>query len=120
MTGDDRDEPFDEFFREIERMMNDVMSDGGPHPGVGPDVHVDVHETDETVRVVADLPGVDKESIDLACDGRVLTVRAGADVEERVQLPHRVDEHSASASFNNGVLEVTFDRAEPSTDIDVN
>ena len=30
-----------------------------------------------------------------------------------------VDEHSAEATYNNGVLEVTFDRAEDSADIDV-
>ncbi|QPV61767.1 Hsp20/alpha crystallin family protein [Halosimplex litoreum] len=133
MRRDDRDDPFDEFFREIERMMNDVMDDararggagaGGPAPSdpSGADVHLDVYEEDDSLRVVADIPGVDKDDIDLRCDGEVLTLDAAADAREyheRVRLPARVDEHSASASYNNGILEVTFDRADDSANIDL-
>jgi HSP20 family protein len=121
---DDRDDPFDEFFREIERMMNDVWADdweSADRSGFGGDTHVDVHETDGGVRVVADLPGVEKEDISLRCDGEVLTVSAATDrreFDDRIRLPGRVDEDSAAATFNNGVLEVTFDRAE-SADIDL-
>ncbi|MFC7140199.1 Hsp20/alpha crystallin family protein [Halosimplex aquaticum] len=132
MRRDDRDDPFDEFFREIERMMNDVMDDararGGANAGAGPsdpgaaDVHLDVYEEDDQLRVVADIPGVDKSDIDLRCDGEVLTLDAAGDAREyheRVRLPARVDEHSASASYNNGILEVTFDRADDSANIDL-
>jgi HSP20 family protein len=130
MRRDDRDDPFDEFFREIERMMNDVMDDaparGGADPGAsdpsGADVHLDVYEEDDSLRVVADIPGVDKRDIDLRCDGEVLTLDAGGDAREyheRVRLPARVDEHSAAASYNNGILEVTFDRADDSANIDL-
>ncbi|WP_225332966.1 Hsp20/alpha crystallin family protein [Halomicrobium urmianum] len=128
MRGDDRDDPFDEFFRELERMMNDVMGANGDvhieRGGSGPeptsDIHLDVHETDDEVRVVADVPGVDKEDIDLKCDGKVLTLDATAtqrQYSERLSLPTSVDEHSASATYNNGILEVTFDRAEDANDI---
>jgi len=130
MRGDDRDDPFDDFFREIERMMNDVMDDAqtGVDTGAGPtdpasaDVHLDVYEEDDGLRVVADIPGVDREAIDLKCDGEVLTLDASGRVREyheRVRLPTRVDEHSASASYNNGILEVTFDTVGESADIDV-
>lgn len=37
--------------------------------------------------------------------------------DERVSLPTRVNEHTASATYNNGVLEVVFDPAEESSDI---
>jgi len=127
MHRDDRDDPFDEFFQELERMMNEMidgdvtareaMGDGG-----GSAIHLDVYEADETVRVVADLPGVDKEAIDLKCDGEHLTINARSnrrEFDERVSLPSRVDEHSANATYNNGVLEVTFDRADSSADIDL-
>ena len=130
MRRDDRDEPFDDLFREIERMMNEMMSgaDGNvdfssssdPDNGFGMDTHVDVHETDEEVRVVADLPGVGKENIDLECDGKHLTISASSDhreYDERISLPQRVNEHTASATYNNGVLEVVFDPAEQSSDI---
>lgn len=133
---DDRDDPFDEFFEEIERMMNEMMGgnadfrfqQGGPSASAGTDraghdAHLDVHETDEAVRVVADIPGVEKEEIDLRCDGETLTLRASGETreyEERVTLPTAVDEHSAGATYNNGVLEVTFDPAEEtSTSIDI-
>ncbi|PSQ01277.1 Hsp20/alpha crystallin family protein [Halobacteriales archaeon QS_4_69_31] len=128
MRRDDRDDPFDEFFSEIERMMNDMIDDAnvnvdhGATDAAGADVHFDVYEEDDRLRVVADIPGVDKDAIDLKCDGKVLTLNAvgeARDYHERVRLPARVDEHSASASYNNGILEVTFDRVEDSADIDL-
>ncbi|WP_276270728.1 Hsp20/alpha crystallin family protein [Haloarcula litorea] len=128
MRRDDDDDPFDEFFREIERMMDEMMgSEGDVHidrngPTEGADLHVDVHETDDEIRVVADIPGAEKDAIDLKCDGTVLTIDAGTatkEYHERLTLPSRVDEHSASATYNNGILEVTFDREEDSADIEL-
>jgi HSP20 family protein len=134
MRDDDRDDPFDEFFEEIERMMNEMMGPNAnfqfehnsgrrrPRENSGHDVHVDIHERDEEIRVVADIPGVDKEAIDLQCDGDTLQLEAGGgerQYNERVSLPGRVDEHSASATYNNGVLEVVFERLDDSTSIDV-
>jgi len=128
MRRDDRDEPFDDLFREIERMMNEMMSGGsvdfeahsGVDNGFGADTHVDVHDTDEEIRVIADLPGVEKRNIELECDGTYLTISARSDhreYDERVSLPRRVNEHTASATYNNGVLEVVFEPAERSSDI---
>jgi HSP20 family protein len=125
----DDDDPFDEFFEEIERMMNDMMGEdvdmhvdrGGATDPASADLHLDVYEEDDQLRVVADIPGVDQDAIDLKCDGEVLTLDAASDAREyheRVRLPVRVDEHSASASYNNGILEVSFDRVEDSADID--
>ena len=128
MRRDDNDDPFDEFFREIERMMDEMMgAEGDVHidrdaASDGADLHLDVHETDEEIRVVADIPGVEKDGIDLKCDGSVLTIDAGTserEYHERLTLPSRVDEHSASATYNNGILEVTFDREEDSADIEL-
>jgi len=130
MNRDDRDDPFDDFFQELERMMNEMMSgefdmhvernDG--NRGATTDIHLDIYEEDDILRVVADLPGVDKDAIDLKCDGEQLTVDATGDqreYHERVSLPARVDEHSANATYNNGILEVTFERADSSADIDL-
>ena len=126
---DDRNDPFDELFRELERMMNEMMGVGanvrvgtGADAGFGSDTHVDVYESDDEVRVVADLPGVAKDEIQLKCDGKVLTISAASDqrdYDERLQLPVRVDEHSAEATYNNGVLEVIFSLADESANIDV-
>ena len=128
MRRDDRDEPFDDLFREIERMMNDVLSGADVNFETGPaadtgfatDTHVDVHDVDDEIRVVADLPGVEKKNIELECDGKTLTISARSDhreYDERISLPRRVNEHTASATYNNGVLEVVFEPAEGSADI---
>ncbi|SDR26241.1 Hsp20/alpha crystallin family protein [Natronobacterium texcoconense] len=132
MRRDDRDEPFDDLFREIERMMNEMMNGAdtnvnfdSPGPsnsenGFGADTHVDIHDTDEKIRVIADLPGVEKDNIELECDGKSLTISASSDhrqYDERVDLPRRVNEHTASATYNNGVLEVVFEPAEQSSGI---
>jgi len=122
MRRDDRDDPFDDFFDEIERMMNDMMQGDVEDSGFGSDTHVTVYEEEDQLRVVADLPGVEKSDISLKCDGDVLTISAATaarEYDERIDLPARVDEHSASATYNNGVLEVTFDRVEDSADIDL-
>ena len=125
------DDPFDEFFREIERMMNEMMGidadidmqvERGGMSGFGSDTHVDVQEDDGTVRVIADLPGINKADIDLKCDGEILTISANTETrqyDERVRLPTRVDEDSASATYNNGVLEITFEKTDSSANISV-
>lgn len=120
MSFDDRDDPFDDLFDEINRMMNSMA--GSNDAGFGADTHVDVYADDELVRLVADLPGIDKDDLNLQCDGETLTIRAageGREYTERVRLPARVDEHSADATFNNGILEISFDRIEDSAAIDV-
>ncbi|MFB6195104.1 MAG: Hsp20/alpha crystallin family protein [Haloplanus sp.] len=126
MRGDDRDDPFGDIFDEIERMMNEMTGAGsgpvGDGSGFAGDTHVDVYEEAERVRLVADLPGVEKDAIQLKCDGETLTISAASthrEYDERVRLPARVDEHSASATFNNGILEVTVDKVGDSASIDV-
>jgi HSP20 family protein len=119
------DDPFDDIFREIERMMEDMMgvSRGAEVAGEsGASIHVDIHEYDDTLTVIADVPGLSKKDIDLQCDGRFLSIQASTETREyneRIQLPATVDEHSASATYNNGVLEVSFDRADESAEIDL-
>jgi len=115
MRRDERDDPFGDIFDEIERMMGATAGDDG-----GAEIHIDAFDEGETLRLVADLPGASKETVSLQCDGETLTIEAGPENEyrERVRLPARVDEHSADATFNNGVLEVRFDKAD-TADIDL-
>lgn len=98
-------------------------------------ISVDVAEDDEEVTVTADLPGFDKDDIDISVrDGR-LTIRAQREQEteeeseseeetyhrrERIhrevsrtlRLPADVVKQEASASYQNGVLTVTLPKAE--------
>ncbi|WEL18176.1 MULTISPECIES: Hsp20/alpha crystallin family protein [unclassified Halorhabdus] len=131
MRRDDRDDPFDDFFAELERMMNDMMSgEFDMHverrdpdaPAQSNAIHFDVYEEGDRLRVVADLPGVSKDAIDLKCDGEQLTIDAAGtqrEYHDRVDLPTRVDEHTADASYNNGILEVSFETSGDSADIDL-
>ncbi|MFB6072026.1 MAG: Hsp20/alpha crystallin family protein [Halobacterium sp.] len=127
MRPDDRDDPFDDIFREIERMMDEMMGDqggldGGDQSGFSSGTHVDVHESDDEIRVIADLPGVQKDDISIKCDGEHVTISAHTDTreyDERVSLPGHVDPRSGEATYNNGVLEVSFERTQDSTNIDV-
>lgn len=121
MRRDDRDDPFRDIFDEIERMMGD-LSAGFDDSGFATETHVDVFDEGDVLRLVADLPGVEKQDVSLQCDGEVLTIEAVSEqrhYQERVTLPARVDEHSAQATFNNGVLEVTLEKVTDSTDIDL-
>lgn len=128
-SSDDPRDPFEDLFRELERMMNEMFGDtsnvrvGGPEDvGFGSETHVDIQETGEEIRVIADLPGVTKDEITLQCDGRILTIAAEGprrEYDERIDLPARVNESAAEASYNNGILEVVLQRANDSADIDV-
>lgn len=128
----DDDDPFDDIFRELERMMDEMMGDtahGSPFitaqsSDLSPstDAHIDVHETENEIRIVADILGVEKEAISLQCDGSRLRIEATGDqreYDEHVRLSTRVDPDSAEATYNNGILEVKFDQADDTAEIDL-
>ena len=70
---------------------------------------VDVVEEDEDVIVVAELPGVERNDINLhtTYDELVISVDTPKRrFHKELRLPARVDPNSAQASYKNGVLEV--------------
>ncbi len=70
---------------------------------------VDVIERGGEVWVVADLPGVPKENVDVRVTERTVTIRARGGrrrYHKVVELPAEVAPESARASYKNGVLEV--------------
>ena len=76
---------------------------------------IDVVTTDGEVKVVAELPGVDKNDIRLY--GTEKTLSISVDTAERkyfkeVDLPVNVDPKSAKSVYKNGVLEVTLTKRE--------
>lgn len=85
---------------------------------------IDVLEIEETVHVIAEMPGIEKENIQLNATDLILdieTLDGNPKYSERVELPVKVDPQSAKATYKNGVLEVTFNRLESSsrTSIDI-
>jgi len=74
---------------------------------------VDVITTNGEVKVVAELPGVEKKGIKL--DGTESSLTISVDTPERkyykkVELPAKVDIKKTKASYKNGVLEVTLQK----------
>jgi HSP20 family protein len=96
---------------------------------------VDVVETDQEVKVTAELPGLDAKDVDLTVSRNVLTLkgektqeheekgegyyrseRSYGAFERSVSLPSTVKTDQADASFDKGVLTVTFPKREAETD----
>ncbi len=74
---------------------------------------VDVIETDNEIQVIAEMPGVKKEDIELKATERSLEIKAEGETRkyhEVVSLPADVDPDSAKARYNNGVLEVILQK----------
>ncbi|MCD1294536.1 Hsp20/alpha crystallin family protein [Methanocella sp. CWC-04] len=72
---------------------------------------IDVFDTEDTVHIVAEMPGIEKEDVDLDVSGRELLIKASRgprSYNETVELPANVDLDSAKATYKNGVLEVTL------------
>ncbi len=72
---------------------------------------VDIDRENGRVRLLVEMPGVTKESIRVkATDSRV-RISAGngsKDYDTEIPLDAEVDPSSAKATYNNGVLDVTF------------
>ncbi len=92
---------------------------------------VDIYETENDLVVKASLPGVKPEDIDVSVTGDILTIRAEVKEEKEVKeenyyrrerrcgtfcrsvtLPIEVDVDKAKAEYENGVLTLTFPKAE--------
>jgi HSP20 family protein len=92
---------------------------------------IDVYETQDAYRVVADLPGIRKEDINISVVGADLTISAEAKREQvagdgehallqerfagkyhrMLSLGHEIDESKAQARHVNGVLELTLPKS---------
>lgn len=92
---------------------------------------VDVIDRDEEVMVRAEIPGVDKNDLDVTVADNVVTIKAESKQEKKeekgdyyrceisrgafartIALPHNVDASGAKAKFKDGVLELTLPKTE--------
>ncbi|SFR35290.1 HSP20 family protein [Halogeometricum limi] len=147
-----RSNPFDEIESMFERMSRqfDEMShqfDASNVVKSSYGMDIDVRDGDEEFVVVADLPGFEKEDIDLSIAKRSLTISASRDMSEdtesesdsgqylrrerrhesmrrSLRLPEDVKADEASASYNNGVLTISLPKmlteSDDSHHIDIN
>lgn len=136
----------DGFHRKIEKMMENMNDpnirtygytmykgpDGIPHVhefGSGADAGIpagnvrepltDVTVDGDIVRIVMELPGVNKEDIVLEGTENSMTVVVNTDrkFKKTVPLPTNVDPNSAKAEYNNGILEIAVNSAEQTSKI---
>ena len=89
---------------------------------------VDIHETGEGLAVVADLPGVERDALDLRVEGDVLSIEGRSrstapgdplrgefhlvDFFREFALPEEIDSDKISAKLEHGVLTVHLPKAE--------
>jgi HSP20 family protein len=124
-----------DFFREMEdrmrRMWQELPMVGKAEIAGEWSPRVDVSETDEEVRVRAELPGLEPEDLDISLDRDRLVLKGekkeehekeekGYHVIERsfgsfyrtIQLPAEVDPQKADATFKNGVLKINLGKQQ--------
>ncbi len=70
-----------------------------------------VDDKEKIVKLVAEMPGVEKKDVKIVVDGKIVNIDAElGDKKYHVKVPikHEVDENSVKASYKNGILEVIF------------
>ncbi|HEY9246387.1 MAG TPA: hypothetical protein VIO11_06020 [Candidatus Methanoperedens sp.] len=75
---------------------------------------VDIIETEKKVQVMVGLQGMDKETIKFLCSGSVLEItacKAGENLKETIELPAKVNKTGMKVTYENGILEVTFNKS---------
>jgi HSP20 family molecular chaperone IbpA len=91
---------------------------------------VDIFENEDSLIVVADLPGVDKDGVDIRVEDDILTIKGNAKYTQpanvlrqeftlqnyyrQFQLSDEVDQSKISAESKNGVLTIMMPKAEKS------
>jgi HSP20 family protein len=79
---------------------------------------VDISTTDKEIKVVVEMPGVNKENIKINAYDSTLEVTAqeGAakKYHETIDLPQEADLATAKSKYNNGILEITFNKKDKS------
>lgn len=88
----------------------ETLEEGGREP------LTDIIEEKDRIRVIVELPGVEREDIQLNAEDSMLDIevdREDRKFSKKVDLPAAVDADSAKASYKNGVLEVTLRKVAP-------
>ncbi len=133
-------DPFEDIFRqfqEMEKLMAEMMkgfgSFGREFPGfeAGFEPRIEMYETPDEVVVRAEMPGLDKDSIDVKVRGNYLIIKGVKKQENKeekenvffsesfygefqrvIPLPVEVKEEGIEAIYDKGVLEIRLPKAD--------
>ena len=76
-----------------------------------PIVDTIVDEKEKVVKLIVEMPGVEKTDVKIVVDNKVVDLSAEHGEKKyhvKVPLKHTVDENSAKASYKNGILQLVF------------
>ncbi len=119
--------------REIDSIFRDMYpsDDDREAPATGWTPRVDLSETDDAYHIHVDLPGVNKDDVDVSMRDGMLIIRGERKDERREEkgdavrversfgqfyrsfaLPKSINEDSINARYDNGVLAIDVPKAE--------
>ncbi|MFB6091965.1 MAG: Hsp20/alpha crystallin family protein [Haloquadratum sp.] len=118
---------FEDLFARLSRQLEEMSGQFDTARQFGREMAVDVREDEESFVAVVDLPGFEKDDIDISVDDRLLTIEAeradaatadddhyvhrerrAQSVRRSIRLPGEIRPDDAAATYNNGVLTVTL------------
>ncbi len=70
-----------------------------------------VDEKEKVVKLIAEMPGVEKSDVKIVVENKTVELSAEHGKKKyhaKVPVQHKVDENSAKASYKNGVLQIVF------------
>jgi HSP20 family protein len=74
----------------------------------------DITTTDKEVKVVLEMPGIKKEDIKINAYEQKVEIKTSGNAQRKyhkiIDLPKQADLETARSTYNNGILEVTFDK----------
>src|SRR5829696_5243033 len=76
---------------------------------------VDVSSTDKEVKIVAEMPGINKQNIRIEAYDNYVEIKSddpNRKYHKTIEVPEDIDLESASSNYNNGILEIIFKKKE--------
>jgi HSP20 family protein len=127
---------------ELECLLNEFFGPWSPRQqgarteGFAP--RVDLLDRPQEVMLKVDVPGLDKEDLDITVTSNVVTIRGerrneeasddecyyckesyDGSFERQIQLPENVQSEKASAALDKGVLTLTIPKTEPKSSVKI-
>lgn len=107
------EDPFMSLHREMNRLFDDVFR-GSPGPGSRAgtgqgggnfvQAHMDVSETENQIRICAELPGVSQDDVEVTLDDDVLTIRGEKRLERKDEKENYHFMERSYGTFQRSVL----------------